>query len=157
MIRLIFIILASFLMIGAAIGALYYWDIDPLELFGFTPPSEEEMMRRKAAAAAIPPAYVDFGPMIVPVVQDHEVKQQAEMILRLEVVASKKDFVANNLPRLQNAFLTDMMEFIPTLLAEDRSSFLDTEKVGNRLRLSAEKVLGPDVVTRVLIEQSALK
>lgn len=156
MIRILFVLIASLLMIATVIGGLYYWGIDPLEFFGLTLPSHEQSEQKKSLSS-VPPAYVDFGPMIIPIVQNHEVRKQAEMILRLEVRSDKKDLVANNLPRLQNAFLTDMMEFIPRLLAQDNSTILDNEKISERLLVPAEGVMGEGVVTRILIEQSAIK
>ena len=114
MIRLIFMVVAFLMMVGAIIGGLYFWGIDPLDRFnqliGNAPAPKGDST---AAPVVTPPSYVDFGLLIVPVVQDREVRKQAEMILRLEVPFEKKEIVAQNLPRLQNAFLEDMMAFLP--------------------------------------------
>ncbi len=157
MIRLIFMVVAFLLMVAAIIGGLYFWGIDPLERFnqliGNAPAQKQE--DAAPVVAVTPPSYVDFGLLIVPVVQDRELKKQAEMILRLEVPFEKKEIVAQNLPRLQNAFLQDMMAFLPYHLRD--SSTLDHTVIRRRLLQVCDKVLVPGWVKDVSIEQSSLK
>lgn len=156
MIRLIFTVVAFLMMVGAIIGGLYFWGIDPLDRFnqliGKAPAQKEAGAAPKVVA---PPSYVDFGLLIVPVVQDREVRKQAEMILRLEVPFEKKEVVAQNLPRLQNAFLEDMMVFLPYQLRD--TSTLDHAAIRRRLLTICDKVLLPGWVKDVSIEQSSLK
>jgi flagellar protein FliL len=156
-IRLIFLVIAFLMMIGGIIGGLYFWGIDPLAQFnaliGKAPPPSSQSA--DAPKVTTPPSYVDFGLLIVPVVQDREVKKQAEMILRLEVPFEKKEVVAQNLPRLQNAFLEDMMAFLPYQLRNTYT--LDDAAIRYRLTIISEKVLGPGMVKSVLIEQSAVR
>jgi flagellar FliL protein len=157
LIRLIFLVVAFLLMVGAIIGGLYFWGIDPLEKFnvlvGNAPAPKEG--QPVAAKTVSPPSFVDFGLLIVPVVQDREVKKQAEMILRLEVPSDKKEVVAQNLPRLQNAFLADMMAFLPYQLRD--TATLDVVVIRRRLTAISDKVLGPGMVKDVSIEQSSVK
>lgn len=156
MIRLIFMVIAFLMMVGAIIGGLYFWGVDPLarfnQLIGNAPAPKETAT---AAPMVTPPSYVDFGLLIVPVVQGREVRKQAEIILRLEVPFEKKEIVAQNLPRLQNAFLQDMMAFLPYQLRD--SSSLDHAAISRRLLTVADKVLVPGWVKGVSIEQSSLK
>lgn len=154
---MIFMVIAFLLMVGAIIGGLYFWGIDPLEKFNVLVGNAPAPAERNAPqpVVATPPSFVDFGLLIVPVVQDREVKKQAEMILRLEVPFDKKEVVAQNLPRLQNAFLADMMGFLPYQLRD--SSTLDTVVIRRRLGALCDKVLGPGLVKDVSIEQSSVK
>lgn len=155
-IRLIFLVVAFLLMIGGIIGGLYFWGIDPVQRFnamiGNVPADPAAVAQ---AARNAPPAYVDFGLLVVPVVQDREVKKQAEMILRIEVPFDKKEAVAQQLPRLQNAFLEDMMAFLPYQLRN--SPTLDESAICNRLTIIATKLLGPGMVNGVTIQQSGLR
>lgn len=156
MIRLIFLVIAFLMMVGGIIGGLYFWGIDPLERFNSligNAPAEPKAAEQPKPT--VPPSYVDFGLLIVPVVQDREVKKQAELILRLEVPFEKKEVVAQNLPRLQNAFLEDMMAFLPYQLRY--TSELDEAAIRNRLNVISEKILGPGMVKNVSIEQSTVK
>jgi hypothetical protein len=155
-IRLIFLVVAFLMMVGGIIGGLYFWGIDPLERFnqliGNAPAPKDNLAPAKVVT---PPSYVDFGLLIVPVVQDREVRKQAEMILRLEVPYERKEIVAQNLPRLQNAFLEDMMSFLPYQLRDN--SELDRVAIRRRLLTLCDKVLMPGWVKDVSIEQSSLK
>ncbi len=141
------------MLIGAVIGGLYFWGVDPLAKLGITAP----MMSKEPAAPPPPPppVYVDFGLLIVPVIQDREVKKQAEMIVRLEVDPKNKEIVAKNLPRLQNAYLAEMITYLGATVREGQP--LDVPAIRRRLTISAEKTLGGIYVKDVVIENPNLK
>ncbi|TAN64440.1 MAG: flagellar basal body-associated protein FliL, partial [Magnetospirillum sp.] len=69
---MIFIVVALLLLIGAVIGGLYFWGIDPLAKLGITAPV---VHKDEAPPPPPPPSYVDFGILIIPVIQDREVKK----------------------------------------------------------------------------------
>lgn len=155
MIRLLIIILAFLLMLGAVIGGLYFWGIDPLarleSLMGMGPPKDLNEPDPSVKA----PAFVDFGLLLVPLIHDREVKGRAEMIIRLRVNHDKRVKVAQDLPRLQQAFLQEMMSFLPLYLRENGE--LISPVVSRRLVRIAEKTIGPGMVLDVVIEQAAVK
>jgi hypothetical protein len=153
LVRLIFMVVGLLMLIGAVIGGLYFWGVDPLAKLGITAP----MMNKEPAAPPPPPppSYVDFGLLIVPVIQDREVKKQAEMIVRLAVDAKDKEIVARNLPRLQNAYLAEMISFLGLTVKEGQP--LDVPAIRRRLVLSAEKTLEGPYVKDVVIENPNLK
>lgn len=154
MIRIILIVVAFLLMIGAVIGGLYFWGIDPLAQFnaliGKQPPGAVA-----EAPVAVPPTYVDFGLLVVPVIRDREVKKQAEMIIRLQVPPDRKAMVANRLPRLQAAFLEDMLGFLPNVVRDHQP--LDIEAVRRRLVMVGERTMGAGNISDVLVENPSLK
>lgn len=154
MIRLIFIVIAFLLMMAGLIGGLYFWGIDPLAKFnaliGNAPAAPDNQTK-----PTTPPSYVEYGLLAVPVIEDHEVRRQVEMILRLEVPFEKREIVAQNIPRLQNAYLQDMMEYLPIHLRGGRR--MEPSAVSGRLLKLTEKTLGPGFVKRVLIDQSSIK
>lgn len=141
------------MLIGAVIGGLYFWGIDPLAKLGITAP----MMSKEPAAPPPPPppVFVDFGLLIVPVIQDREVKKQAEMIVRLEVEPKNKEIVAKNIPRLQNAYLAEMISYLGVTVREGQP--LDVPAIRRRLTMTAEKTLGGVYVKDVVIENPNLK
>jgi len=153
LVRLIFMVVALLMLIGAVIGGLYFWGVDPLAKLGITAP----MMSKEPAAPPPPPppVYVDFGLLIVPVIQDREVKKQAEMIVRLEVDPKNKEIVAKNLPRLQNAYLAEMITYLGNTVKEGQP--LDVPAIRRRLTMAAEKTLGGVYVKDVVIENPNLK
>jgi flagellar FliL protein len=153
LVRLIFMVVALLMLIGAVIGGLYFWGIDPLAKLGITAP----MMNKEPGPPPPPPppTFVDFGLLIVPVIQDREVKKQAEMIVRLEVDPKNKEIVAKNLPRLQNAYLAEMMTYLGASVKEGQP--LDVPTIRRRLTIAAEKTLGGVYVKDVAIENPNLK
>ena len=153
MIRLIFIVVAFLLMIGGVVGGLYYWGIDPLAKLGINLGIAPEVPAAKPTVA--PPAYVDFGLLLVPVIQDREVKHQAEMILRLRVDPDRREMVGSQLPRLQAAFLEDMMGYLPLALRD--ASELDFPTIRSRLLAVSDRIVGPGAVKDVIIENAELK
>ena len=155
MIRLIFMVIALLMMVGAIIGGLYFWGVDPLAKFNVLVGNAPAPIDKAESKPPAPPSYVEFGLLIVPVVQDREVKKQAEMILRLQVAADKKELVAQNLPRLQNAFLSDMMAYLPYQLRN--SPKLDEAAAGRRVSAGWVEVLGAGLVLDVTIEQASVK
>ncbi len=142
------------MVIGAGVGGMYFFGIDPLAKLGITNP-----IAHKAELPPPPPpplpTYVDFGILIVPVIQDHEVKKQAEMIVRLEVEPKNKEIVAKNLPRLQNAYLEDMIGYLSLSLRDDQP--IDILSVRRRLLSVGDKTLGPGYLKDVVIENPSLK
>ena len=152
MIRLIFILVALVRLIGAVIGGLYFMGIDPLAKLGLTAPV---VHKEEAPPPPPPPSYVDFGILIIPIIQDREVKKQAEMIVRLEVDPKNKEIVAKNLPRLQNAYLGDMIGFLSNSLRDDQP--LDVQAISRRLLMVGDKTLGPGYLKDVAIENAVLK
>lgn len=155
MVRLIFIVIAFLLMMGGLLGGLYFWGIDPLQKFN-------ELIGNAPAAPSgdikpvkLPPTFVEYGLLSIPVIQDHEVHKQVEMILRLEVPFEKREIVAQNIPRLQNAFLQDMMEYMPMHLRNGRR--LDQAVVSQRLTSVAQRTLGEDLIKNVMIDQTSMK
>lgn len=156
MIRLLFIVVAFLLMLGAVIGGLYFWGIDPLArleaMMGIGPPADPAA---ESAVGSKKPAYVDFGLLMVPIIQDRELKGRAEMIVRLQVSDDNKVRVAQELPRLQHAYLQDMLGFLPLHLRE--SGDVRTAVISQRLVRVAEKTIGPGMVVDVVIEQISVK
>lgn len=144
-------VVALLMLIGAVIGGLYFWGVDPLAKLGITAP----IMNREPAAPPPPPSYVDFGLLIVPVIQDREVKKQAEMIVRLVVDAKDKEIVARNIPRLQNAYLAEMISYLGVTVRDGQP--LDVAGIRRRLTMSAERTLGGVYVKDVVIENPNLK
>lgn len=152
MVRLIFIIVALLILIGAVFGGLYFMGIDPLVKLGITQPV---VHGDEPPPPPPPPTYVDFGLLIVPVIQDREVKKQAEMIVRLAVDPVNKEIVAKNLPRLQNAYLEDLIGYLSVTLRDGQQ--LDTNAIARRLVQVAEKTLGGVYVKDAVIENPVLK
>jgi len=145
------IVVAFLIMLGGAVGGLYYWGIDPLAKLGLAPAKKAEPV----VAVVTPPTYVDFGLLVVPIIRDREVHNQAEMIIRLEVPADKKEEVAAMLPRLQANFLEDMIIFMPLSLREHGP--VDVAAVSRRLQATSDRVAGQGLIKDVIVEHAEIK
>jgi hypothetical protein len=151
-VRLIIIVVAFFLLLGAVVGGLYFWGIDPLAKLGvsFSAKAPENPIIKMA-----PPGFVDLGLVVVPVIEDREVRRQAELIVRVQCAPGQKETVAKGLTRLQAAFLEDLIAFIPKHLRE--AGMLDPQTLRQHLLPLAQKVAGQGKVDDVLIENAVLK
>jgi len=145
------IVVAFLIMLAGAVGGLYYWGIDPLAKLGLAPAKTPEPV----VAVVVPPTYVDFGLLLVPIIRDREVVNQAEMILRLSVPGDKKETVAALLPRLQAGFLEDMIIFLPPMLRDHGE--IDREAVRRRLQGDSDRIAGPGLIKDVVVENAAVK
>lgn len=158
MVRILVLVVSLLILMGGAVGGLYYWGFDPLAKLGLKPGQLKDQAKAAATAAAaaavkVPPSYVDFGLLVVPVVQNDEVHSQAEIVIRLQVPANKVEHVALYIPRLQAAFEENMMEFIPALL-RDRGT-LEIDPLRAKLLKVANEVF-PNEVQDVIIENALL-
>jgi flagellar protein FliL len=153
--RVIIIVVAFLIMLGGVIGGLYYWGIDPLAKIGIDIGLAHKKAVLDLKPAPPPPSFVDFGLLLVPVVLNHEVKQQAELILRLQVPYDKKMEVAAKIPKLQAYFLEDMILFIPSQVRD--SATLEQLPIRRRLLGVCDRVLGPGIVLDVVLEHAVLK
>ena len=153
--KILIAVVVLLLLLGGVIGGLYFSGMDPLALAGLKKGELTEKAKEAAAKAAsvipvVPPSYVDFGLLVVPIVQNHEVRSQAELVIRLQVPANKVEPVATYLPRLQAALLEDMMEFMPKLIQQNGS--LDPDPISARMVEVGARVFGPGVIQAVIIE-----
>lgn len=157
MIRILIIVFSLLVMLGGVIGGLYYWGIDPLAKLGLKPADLKSHAQAAASAAVaavkVPPSYVDFGLLVVPIVQNHEVHSQAEIVIRLKVPATKVEHVALYIPRLQAAYMESMMEYLPGLLRDHGD--LDPDSIRDRLLVVSNQVFPGDVLD-VIIENALL-
>ncbi|RAU22717.1 flagellar basal body-associated protein FliL [Paramagnetospirillum kuznetsovii] len=149
---MIIIIVALLVLIGGGVGGMYFFGIDPLVKLGISAPAVHQ---DEPPPPPLPPSYVEFGVLIIPVIQDREVKKQAEMIVRLQVEPKNKEIVAKNLPRLQNAFLGDMIGFLSVTVREGQP--LDVVAIQNRLLMTGDKTLGAGFLKDVVVENPVLK
>ena len=104
--------------------------------------------------AKIPPVEIDMGMMSIPLILENRPASQVQMRVRLVVDKSKETQVRSMLPKLQDAFLRDMLSFLPVNVQNKKTP--DQGDVLNRLRMISERILGNGtldglVVTDIMI------
>jgi len=72
--------------------------------------------------------------------------------LNLEVIGKEnEEKVTKLLPRLGDSFFKDLYVFIPRVIR--RQNKLNTDILTERLMMIGEKVMGPNVINNVIIEE----
>lgn len=98
--------------------------------------------------------FVDLPPLTLPVVRDGDVERVVRVDLALELKSgADAPRVSADLPRLTDAFLVELYALVGHRLMEENR--YDADVIKRRLQAASERVLGPGVVTAVLIQGMA--
>jgi flagellar basal body-associated protein FliL len=139
--RLILIAVVLLLLVAAGGGGYYYFVLKGAEA--------------AAAAEAEPepePVYVEFNPLLLPIVRNGEVEQVISVVVALEMVdqAAADQAVALS-PRLNDAY---MQALYGTLYAEDVivDGVVDLRAIKRELVIESNIVLGDGLVRDALVQ-----
>lgn len=106
-----------------------------------------------AEAADGQPVYLELEPFIVPVIRNNQVESHLAWQFTLEVADSQgAGKVKAEMPRLTHAFLGSLYLLAQRPDMADATS--DINRLKARLTLVANNVLGPGIVTGVLVQRS---
>jgi hypothetical protein len=105
-----------------------------------------------AAPAENGPAYIRFDPIFVSVIDGSRVNRQVGVTLIIEIKEgqSKADVEAQR-KKLNDAFFRELYGFFQTQAGA--SGRIDQAYMKQRLLVAASKIVGPDIVKEVLVEQ----
>jgi hypothetical protein len=150
-IGLILIVLLLFVVGGGLVGAIKFGLVpDFLGLF----PSEDHVEEPKALSPlerlGPPPFLFSLNPIEIPVISNGRVIRRCSFGFRIQIDPEDTVEVRYLLEKLQSKMLEDLMAFLPRHL-ETRDT-VDLVAVKQRMRLVAERVLGPGKVKDVLIQ-----
>ncbi len=106
----------------------------------------------KKEAAAGDKEYVDLQPLSVPVINDAGLIQQVNVSVSLECPAGKRDQVSAFKPRLMDAYLRELYGALGSGRVMMRGNVVDVEAIKTRLGTVTQKVVGPDLVSDVLLQ-----
>lgn len=96
--------------------------------------------------------YYDLMPLTVPVVTDKGLVQQVSVSVSLECAPGKRDKIAAYRPKLMDAYLRELYGALGAGQAMIRNDVVDVEAVKLRLTDVTERVVGPDMVSDVLLQ-----
>ena len=140
------------LVLGGVAGAGYFFKIGPAA--GVI---NQLLSTRKVVAEAPPPVpaapttrTIDIGTYIIPIVQDHAIRRQIGMDMLIEVSPKDAEKIGTQLPRLQNAFLVGLYDFIP--LHADPKSAADKRAIRDRLVFIANQMFGAGAVHNIVMK-----
>jgi hypothetical protein len=144
--RLLIMVVAGFIVLaGGAITVM-----QQLELGPFAPKKDAEAAAQAAAPKVDPVRFVAMDPMIVPIIVNDKVVSTIQIELQLETTQSRERNLTGLLPKLTDAFVTDLRSFVPRML-RDRND-VDTETLKKRLGIIGERAIGKGIFDSVLIQ-----
>ena len=135
------IIFAVFLMLsGGAISVLKWLKVGP-----FSDSTEVE-----ETVPDEPPVAIDMDKLSIPIFAEDRVAATILIELKVEAVGlGNQELITKLLPRLSDAFFKDLYVFIPRIIR--RKNKLTTSILAERMKQTADKVLGPGVLHNVII------
>ncbi|MCZ6467942.1 MAG: hypothetical protein O6829_11785 [Alphaproteobacteria bacterium] len=133
------------MLAGAAIGALKWLGIGPFGDGG----SVEAAATGTTAGDTL--RFVALDVLVIPIFQGEKVAATVRIQLKLEAASVEDQTeIARLLPRLNDAFLSDLYGFIPRHLRKEER--LDIALIKDRLQMVGDKVAGPGVIKSVLVQ-----
>lgn len=96
--------------------------------------------------------YVDMNPLTVPVINEKGVVQQVSLAISLECAMGKRDSVNIYKPRLMDAYLRELYGALGSGRAMMQGNIVNVEELKSRLTIVTQRVVGPDLVSDVLLQ-----
>lgn len=143
--KIIIILVLLVLIAGGALGGLAIAGMGPLAMY-FAESKPESVA---ADLSEAPPGLVDLETIAVPIFEGNLVRSRLFLNVQISVDPASGGTVAANMPRLQDAVLSDLLVYMPFHL-RDRDK-VDLSLVRNRLLKVARKVAGDSAVREVTI------
>ncbi|MGH6945937.1 MAG: flagellar basal body-associated FliL family protein [Kiloniellales bacterium] len=98
--------------------------------------------------------FVEVPPLQVPVIRENKVTDRLTLILSLEVPGeARRAAVIQALPQVYDELLTEFHALVSLRYFEDRG--YDVEVLKRRFLIASERVLGPQMVTGILVQNLA--
>ncbi|MCH7956584.1 MAG: hypothetical protein IIB63_03425 [Proteobacteria bacterium] len=98
-----------------------------------------------------PLRFVTMDVLVIPIFQGDKVAATVQIQLKLEAASVENESeIARLLPRLSDAFLSELYGFIPRHLRKEER--LDVALIKDRLQMVGDKVAGPGVIKSVLVQ-----
>ena len=151
--RILIIVVAGFIVLaGGAITVMQQLEIGP---FAPKPTEEAEKGGEKAVAKKSSPRndptrFVTLDPFVVSIIQNNGVAATVQIEIQLETTQSREPQLTKQMPRLMDAFGTDLRAFVPRHLRDHTQ--VDTEVLKKRLAIIGEKAIGKGLFDAVLIQ-----
>lgn len=129
---------------GVTIGVMKWLQMGP-----FAEKKKEEAVVK--AAPPVEPKFLDMDPLVISLFDADKLAGTIQIVVKLETSSDANSIlIQKQMPRLNDAFLRELHAFIPRhLRGADR---LDLPVVKDRLQMVADKVLGPKIVSNVLVQ-----
>jgi hypothetical protein len=147
-VKKVVIIFSIFLMLsGGTVSVLKFLQIGP-----FAPVTEEDLKAEEEAIPDVPPVSIAMDDLFISILAEDRVAATVMIKLNVEVIGKEnEEKVTKLLPRLSDSFFKDLYVFIPRVIR--RQNKLNADILTERLMMVGEKVMGPNVINNVIIEE----
>jgi len=135
--KVILFLLLLILVIGAAIGTLYFLKLGPFEEKAQQKTPEQIELEKDVKTES-----VAIKPFTIPMFQGERVAGSIQVQFALEVSKGQEETINAKMVRLEDAYLRDLYVFMPRLLRNKEK--LDIAALKRRLLLITRKVLGSE-------------
>ena len=143
--RLLIMVVAGFIVLAG--GA--FTVMQQLELGPFAPKKEAEPAQ--ASTVKVDPVrFVSMDPLVVPIIVNDRVVSTVQIEIQLETTQSRERNLTGLLPKLTDAFVTDLRSYVPRIMRDKND--VDTETLKKRLAIIGERAIGKGVFDAVLIQ-----
>jgi len=159
--KLLILVGALLLIAGGAVGVMKLMNLGPFQ----------ENTDQQEEAPPVPTLFVDMEPLLIPIFQGDEVAATLKFQVKLETIGPENATrIQRLMPKINDLFMRELYDFMPRLLKvlkeEQKIDFLGLLKeeqikeeqqihvlvINQRLKLISDKFIGPDLVTKVLIQ-----
>ena len=128
---------------GATISIMKTLDVGPF--------AETEGKGTVEVAPNEPPRFIDVGLLLIPIFSGDAVATTIQIQIKLETMGAENESKLSRLmPRINDAFLRDLYDFIPRLIRKQGN--ISAMVVKERLEMIAGKMAGPGLVSNVLVQ-----
>ncbi len=147
-VKKIVIIFSIFLMLSGGTVSVLKW----LQIGPFAVATEEEANAGDMAVPDEPPVTIDMDDLYISILAEDKVAATVMIKLKIEVIGKEnEEKVTKILPRLSDAFFKDLYAFIPRVIRRQRK--LNANILSERLKMTGDKVMGPNVIHDIIIEE----
>lgn len=146
--KIVIAVAVVLMLAGGTVSVLKWLGIGP---FAEVEAEAEAVETGATGPSGEPPRFVTMDALVIPVFQGDKVAATVQIQLKLEAAnVENESEIARLLPRLNDAFLSDLYGFIPRHLSKEKR--VDVALIKDRLQLLGDKVTGPGVIKSVLVQ-----
>jgi len=140
--RILIIVVAGLIVLaGGAIAIMQQLEIGPF--------AAKQEVEAEPAVKVDPVRFVSMDLMVVPIIQNDRVISTIQIEIQLETTQSREQKLIKQMPKLTDAFVTDLRSYVPRILRDKND--VDTETLKNRLAIIGERAIGKGMIDAVLI------
>lgn len=142
--KLVIAMAVILMLAGASVSVMKWMNVGPFAKKG-------TVAEAPAPKPAIQPRFVDMEPLVVSVFDGDKLAANIQIGIKLETLSdANASAIQKKMPKISDAFLRDLHDFLPRLMRQ--SDRIDVVVLKDRLKGVADKVMGKNVISGVLIQ-----